>query len=125
MGCGNKPQRRAGAGCATVNEVVIKHRRTGLLDDVLRSCLCMRMCVRFELEAAVIESVIKRWRAELLEVALQNCPCMQMCVRFELELAISYLWSKIIGTKSTLRTDGQSKWYAKNKHDRPMDKKVI
>ena len=33
MGCGNRSQQRTGAGCATVNEVVIKRGRTGLLDD--------------------------------------------------------------------------------------------
>ena len=55
-----------------MSEVVIKCRRTGLLDDLLRNCPCMRICVRFALEPTVIESVIKCWRAELLEVALQN-----------------------------------------------------
>ena len=41
MGCGNKLQGRAGADCATVNEVVIKRRRTGLLDDMLQNSPCM------------------------------------------------------------------------------------
>ena len=70
-----------------MNELVIKCRRAGLLDDALQNCPYMRMCVRFAPEPTVIKSVIKRWRAELLEVVLQNC----MSGGFALEPAFSYL----------------------------------
>ena len=72
MGCGNKSQnrtfgRRAGPGCATVNEVVIKRRRTGLLDDVLQNC----PCVRFVLEPAIYYLYL----SSLLATCLMRLSC--------------------------------------------------
>ena len=43
-------QLAASGFCEERKSALIKHRRTGLLDDVLRNCPCMRMCVRFALE---------------------------------------------------------------------------